>query len=345
MSWFSENYEKACLGASVVVAAGLGYTVMTSNDDSTDTGSAKISNDVSVSGLASMEKVKQSLAKVHVIHQADVDGRKVDLFTGVALFSRKNAPERPVDLLKSEPVHPGIPNTWWLKYGLDPGFENSPALDPDEDGFANREEHDAGTDPTDFSDHPNPIVKLQLVEQKTTQVHIKPLSGFGNNQFLFKLENRVNKALNTMNPQPIGFNTVIPFTKPLMQNRFKFLRVEKQQNPNTGAEEDIWVIEDQKPNKKGDLYRFDRRGNLAGLKKRSKGVMDTKFKFVLKALKQGGNTFELDEGSHFTLPYDAEAKEKSYYLRKVDLEKKQAEVEYTDADGNQQTHVMPFKQS
>lgn len=345
MSWFSENYEKAFLGGAAVIAAGLGYAVIGGGDDPFVTDSVSPDDDVSVSGVGRMEKVKKSLADTHVIHEADMDGRKVNLFTGVALFAKKNDAAKPVDLLKSDPVHPGIPNIWWLKYGLDPGYANSPDLDPDEDGFTNREEHDAGTDPTDFKNHPNPVHKLVLVGRKRAQVHIKPQE-FGAGKYMFKLESKGGGKLNEMNqmkPQPIGENSLIPFVHPFMKDRFKFLRVEKVRNERTGAMDSIWLFEDQKPSKKGDIYRFQRNGNLPGLRDRSRGILDTTLKLRLDALKQGGNTFEVEEGTRFSLPFDPDAKDKPYLLKKIGWDADRAEVEYTDKEGNKKTHVMPFK--
>ena len=227
MSWLNENYEKASLGGAVIVALGLGYVVLKGGDDPYALDPVKPNTDVSVPGLVEIEAIKKSFAEEHVIHHQDMDGRKVDLFTGIALFVDRKDPENPVDLLKSKPVHPGIENTWWLKYGLDPGFSDSPDRDPDKDGFTNRDEYTAGTNPTDPKSYPNPITKLKLKEMKTTQVHLKPQE-FGNNQFMVRLENKAGRRLNQMNqanPKPIGTGDIIPFVRPLMQNRFKLLDV------------------------------------------------------------------------------------------------------------------------
>lgn len=344
MSWFSENYEKACLGGAAVVAVGLGYLIFKGGDNAFTTDTVKANNDVSVPGLDLMNRTKKSLAEPHEVHQADVDGRKVNLFTGVALFSKKDDPGNPVDLLKSDPVHPGIDNKWWLKYNLDPGFSDSPDRDPDKDGFTNREEYVAGTDPTSFKDHPDPVVKLKLVKIKTSQVHIKP-TDFGNNQHTFRLENRREGRLNKMGPNPIGPNTIIPFELPFMKDRFKFLDVEEKEVDKNGIKQmvKIWIFEDLKPNKKGDKYRFTQRGELEDLGNRSRGIMDSTLDLLLQALGQGGSPFKLEEGTRFSLPYDPDAKEKPYLLKKIDLDSKRAEVEYTDKDGKKQIHPMPFK--
>jgi hypothetical protein len=48
-----------------------------------------------------------------------------------------------------------IPDKWEIQYGLNPLNPGDADLDKDEDGFTNREEYDADTDPSDPDDHPN----------------------------------------------------------------------------------------------------------------------------------------------------------------------------------------------
>ncbi len=343
MSWLSENYEKAALGGAAVVALALGVVALNNKAGLTEAftlGSHKKNKETGVTGLADMERVKKSLGTEHFINQADVDGRKVDLFTGVSLFAKKDAQDRPVDLLKSEPVHQGIPNTWWLKYGIDPGFGDSPDRDPDKDGFTNREEYIAKTDPTDFKDLPNPVHKLKVASVKTTQVHIKP-TDFGDGNSVFKLESKSGKRVNRMAPKPVKPGQVIQFLGPLMQKRFKYAAIEKEELPN-GITESIWVIEDLKPNKEGKKYRFDKRGNMPGAPGRQFGIMDSTVEFSLQALGQEGKPFNLEENTRFSLPFDAKAKDKPYLLKKVDRENLRVEVEYTDKAGKKQLHVMSY---
>ena len=65
--------------------------------------------------------------------------------------------------LKNTQVHPPVPNEWFEKYGLP--IEDADALDqdPDNDGFTNLDEWQAGADPTDKNSHPDYTTKLHLV--------------------------------------------------------------------------------------------------------------------------------------------------------------------------------------
>ncbi len=61
-----------------------------------------------------------------------------------------------------EPIHAGIPNTWFLQYGLlEPlSLSGGDKLDSDGDGFTNREEFDAQTNPAEATSLP-PLVQVE----------------------------------------------------------------------------------------------------------------------------------------------------------------------------------------
>jgi len=349
MSWFSNNYEKAALGGAVFIAVALGAIVFKNKgaiDEAFSVKSPEKNNKTTVDGLPEITTTRDSFLGVHEVHQADIDGRKVNLFTGVALFSKKDDPSNPVDLLKSEAVHQGIDNIWWLKYALDPGYSDSPDRDPDEDGFSNREEYEAETDPTLFKAHPNPIVKLAVMSVKTTQVHLKP-ADYGGGAYKFKLQARNERDFNRMPGTAPGIKagSIIEFEKDLMNKRFKFVRVFEVEIERSGMTQmdKRWEIEDLKPNKAGTKYLFDKRGVMIGFPKRESAIMDSTIELTLKALNQAGSPFKLEENSRFSLPFDPEATEKPYLLKEVNLANKTIDVEYTDKDGKPQIHSMQFK--
>ena len=346
MSWLSDNYEKVTLGAAVTALVALGYISFKNKGDQANAfnlPNPKQNNEVSVDGLADIETSKVSMYMEHRINQADLDGRKVDLFTGIVLFSKRDDPKNPVDLLKSDPVHAGIPNTWWMEHDLDPGYANAPDRDPDDDGFANREEFEAETDPNDVKDYPEPVTKLKTVEVKTTQVHLKPRDAGGDGKrSLFSLEDPRGYKRNRTKPEPpITIGDTIMFTKPYMQKRFKFVGLDRRRNAN-GVTDVIWIIEDLLPNKKGTQYRFDKRGDLDGHPGRSLGIMDSVVQLVLEALDEGGKPFEIEENTYFSLPYDEEAKQKPYLLKSIDLNERTIIVEYQDKEGNKLEHTMTY---
>ena len=344
MSWISDNYEKVGLGGSVVVAIALGAALfknMGSVEESFNRDSVKRNDDVSVPGLDLINQVKQSLTTVQPLTQPEENGRKVDVMTGVPLFAKRGDLMNPVDLgLDAVAVHSPIPNSWWLENGIDPGYSDSPDRDPDEDGFSNREEFVAKTDPNEFKSHPDPVTKLQLRSVKTTQYFLKP-SGFGGGKFKFKLLNTRGSERNMMN-DPVVKDGVILFKDALMKDRFKFKGLEEMEVKKSGITQKvrIWVIEDLKPNKIGTEYRFNKSGKRVG--DGPSGIIDSTAELALQALREGGNPFKIEENTRFSLPYKAGATEKPYLLKKIDLQTKTVEIEYLDGEGNKTPLVLPF---
>ena len=56
----------------------------------------------------------------------------------------------------------GLPNEWEKKYGLNANDAADADLDKDSDGFTNKEEFEAGTDPTDPKSHPDYLDSLSV---------------------------------------------------------------------------------------------------------------------------------------------------------------------------------------
>lgn len=57
----------------------------------------------------------------------------------------------------------GIPDSWFVQFGLDPFDVELPFRDLDGDGFTVREEFEAGTNPVDPEDHPSYAYKLRVL--------------------------------------------------------------------------------------------------------------------------------------------------------------------------------------
>jgi hypothetical protein len=334
MSWISKNYEKALAGGAIVVAIGLGYlgwSGMQSVDEDFSAGlKGSGRNDTAVTRSDMIPKAEQSLAlKREWTQGRDPQDRPVDLFTGVPLFIKSTAPDKAIDLLKDPPVHPPIPNIWWLESRLDPGFANALELDPDNDGFTNLEEFEAKTDPQNMHDHPPLIRKLRYLKDESLAWVLRP--SFGQNKafpFTYDDNRRGKNRITAAEPVQEG---ELFFRKGVQANRFKLLgsEVRKEMNKKMNIEmETTWVkVEDQHPNKKGRVYEFpsplgeDRANDFA--------QFDRTAVFVLDAIGQAGSEFKVEENTRFALPQNA--KEKSYLLKNVTPDK--VVIEFNGPDG------------
>jgi hypothetical protein len=335
MSWLANNYEKAALGGSVVAALALAYlgwsAVRGVEDDFAITLTGGGNNDPSIRDSDAVPKAAASMALDRSWTQAEFEGRKVDLFTGIPLFVTREAPDKPVDLIKDGPIHPPIPNSWWLENRLDPGYADSPSRDPDEDGFTNLEEFKAGTDPTDLKSHPPLIAKLMYVKDESLTWVLRP--GFKvDESFSFKYEDN-KRQMNNAGAAAMVAPGDLFFTDGVMKERFKLLGSEVRQelNPNLNIEVEITIVrvEDMKPNKKGVVYEIP--APLPDARKNQHLNHDRSAVFTLEAVGLSGREFKVEENTAFALPPDAPNKD--YHLRSVTPE--EVVVEYRNADGSE----------
>jgi hypothetical protein len=324
MPWLSENYEKAILGGSVLTGLAfcyLGWSSLSDVDEDFSAGLAGSgSNATSVSGADLIPKTLQSLQLTREWPRGtDMENRPVDLFTGVPLFLKSDAPEKPIDLTKDAPVHPPIPNTWWLEKRLDPGFAHAPSMDPDGDGFSNLEEFHADSDPQNIHSHPPLHRKLTYVKDISMAWVLRPSFG-DNGSFPFVYEDSQRRQNRVPASEPIREGDVF-FKSGIQQNRFKLLGsiVRKEVNPRTNEEREVtWVkIEDQKPNKRGNTYEFP--APLSPAQVNNHLQYDRTAVFTLDAVGRSGEEFQVEENTRFALPHDA--KEKQYVLKSVTPEK------------------------
>lgn len=336
MSWFKSNYDKALLGGGALISVVLLYfgwsQSQLSGEEFSDhlMGGGKVNT--GVDGAEEIDFAIQSMDLDHGLKQAlTSEGRAVDLLTGIPLFIRRDSGGLAIDLVKSKPVHPPIPNEWWLQYDVDPGFADSPFQDPDADGFTNLEEFREGTHPKDADDHPPLITKLRYVEDKSVAWVLRPgfLSQDGSVPMRFKDGNNMANNAGAANPVKPG---QLFFTNGVAQGRFKYLgHVERQQlNPAINVQETVIFarVEDQKANKAGKVYEIP-----APLSQAKQGPFiqhDRSAVMKLEALGQGGKPLIIEENTHFSLP--GGQKEKPFLLKSVTPEK--IVVEYKDADGN-----------
>lgn len=339
MSWLEKNYEKASLGGAVALALGLAYFGWSKfggveNDFSVEVKSAG-SNNAAVTNSDLVPKAKSSLLLDRTWKRALDGEREVDLFNGIPLFVPSSAPGTVIDLLNKEsaPVHPPIPNTWWIENRLDPGFADSSARDPDGDGFSNLEEFNAKTNPNDGKSIPSLIAKLTYLRDESLGWVIRPSFGDAGS-FPFSYMDTKGGRNRTGADNMIAPNGLF-FAAAPMANRFKLLgsEVRKEVNPRTSAETEItWVrIEDQKSNKKGVVYEFP--SPLSEEKMKDHLKYDRTAVFSLEALGLEGKEFKVEENLEFSLP-PSEGK-KDYTVKSVTPDA--VVVEYTDGAGQKKT--------
>jgi hypothetical protein len=337
MSWISNNYEKTAFGGAVVLALGLSFlgwnkygSVQEDFGPGSNTGGR---NDTGVAGAELTTKAQQSLKLDHSWVQALDDKRPVDLFTGIALFIHKNSPETPVDLIKDAPVHPPIPNKWWLDNRIDPGFGDSPERDPDGDGYSNREEYEAKTDPNSPDSFPTLIAKLMYVKDESLAWVVRPGYGDGD-RFPFTYEDSKKRTNKIPAGETVAADALF-FPTGVMKNRFKHLgkEVRKEMNKKTSSEEETTYVrfEDQRPNKKGVIYMVPE--GLPDTRKNDFIQYDRSAVFSLEALGKNGTEFKVEENTAFALPPDAPKKD--YLLKKVTASS--VTLEYPDSQGNRKT--------
>ncbi|MFD0892178.1 hypothetical protein KBB96_12170 [Luteolibacter ambystomatis] len=345
MSWISQNYEKASIGAAIVVAGGLaflGWSKIGAVDEdfnvSTKGGGNK---NTAVDGAEKIPAAISSLGQKRVWVPTIFDDRPVDLFVGIPLFLRKGELDKPVDPVKGAEIHAGIPNKWWIENRLDPGFADSPQRDADNDGFSNQEEFAASSNPNDPASHPILAAKLKYVRDESLQWLLAPGMELAPGQFTmqyFELKDGKKGENKAGAVDPVNTGDKF-FTKGLMTNRFKLAGSEKvkEMNNSTHSEEErtYLTIEDLRENKKGVTYRIP--NNIPDGRKKEFFQYDRTAVMTLEAIGQNGTEFKVEENTRFALPSTAAKKE--YLLKKVTPEG--IEVEYTTPSGETKTLAIP----
>jgi len=333
MSWFSKNYEKAALGGTLALALGLVYLGWsTFGSVAQDFGDSLKGKGPSITAVADADlipKTLQSMSQDRTLKKATDGERAVDLFTGIALFIKSSAPDKPVDPLTGPPIHPPIPNSWWIEHHLDPGFADSPSRDPDHDGFSNLEEFLAKTNPNDIKSRPQLISKLMYVKDDSLAWVLRPGYPDGD-KFTFIYKDSKNRENKIPAGGMAGTNELF-FDKEPMAKRFKLLghEVRKEVSKSTKIEMEITIvrIEDQRPNKKGVVYEIP--APLTEERKNEHLKFDRSAVFSLEAIGLNGTEFKVEENTSFALPPDAPKKD--FLLKKVTPAL--VTIEYTDELG------------
>ncbi len=338
MSWLSTNYEKAALGAAAAVALGLAYLgwskFSSTEEDFSSVLKGSGSNASAVKDADLIPKAINSITLDRDWKQAVAGERPVDFFTGIPLFVAKAEPDKVLDPITGPMIHDPIPNTWWIENRIDPGFADSPLRDPDKDGFNNRDEFKAGTNPNDAKSIPSLIAKLKYIKDESLGWVVIPRQPDGKN-VPFRYQDTKGQVNNTGMIELVKPGDIF-FAKAPVAGRFKYIGLTVKKEPIKGAEgetKDVEYaqIEDQRPNKKGTIYEFP--APLSDLRLRDYQKFDRTAVFSLEAVGEEGKEFKIEENTAFALPENAEKKD--YFLKSVTPQS--ITVEYTMPSGEKKT--------
>ncbi len=349
MSWMSKNYHVAALGGGALLFAGLaylGFNGASKADALLNLDGARAKKDTSVPGLEVAEGILKSVNEVvPYVRKKTAGGRPVDLSTSVDLFVPVSDQNSAIDLLEEPPVHGSIPNEWWTKFGVDPGFSDSPERDHDNDGYSNGEEYDDGTDPTDEKSYPALVHKLEVVKIDTRKWLGLLNSTLGNDRFQFRyadIDATGKKSEIRMKADDNVKVGDVFFSKEPAARRFKLIEMTTREvKSRIGVKvERVAIVEDLKENKKGERYRFLFRPRGPDVLESQN--FDDVVHFRLNAVGQVDKIYQVPTNTEFKLKVDD--KTRVYKLLKVkrgeDRKPMEVIVEYATEDGQKSTRTI-----
>lgn len=203
---------------------------------------------------------------------------------------------------KAPQIHEGIDNAWFIQNGLADALcvSNGLTMDADEDGFTNKEEHDAGTNPSDKASapalHGTNYVKLATVGSKTTSAYVQ-------------LDSNELEYVETAD-----FVTIKVFAKKDDSQPVKALTKEVKVGETFGVttnEPDRYKVVEIKTGAQGGIVALDtvnpQKGEEQGFminhgKKNRKKIQDTKVTLVATAGPKKGENIEVLLGATFSIP-------------------------------------------
>ncbi|MGC6581006.1 MAG: Amuc_1099 family pilus-like system protein [Akkermansiaceae bacterium] len=351
MSWMSENYHKAALGAGVAALAGVGYLSWSSASAKQsvleEENAGRPGEELQSEGGELAGAIADSLKSVNPIKPGVTKaGRQVDLFNSVDLFVQDGDVSEVIDLLQVDDVHDGIPNDYWVKNRVDPTWSDSPDQDKDGDGFTNGEEFFDETDPSDPKSYGLLASKLEVKNVDSTWWLVLLNSSFGNDDLQFRYkDSKGNETRMRATDNIVAGQNFFP--EGPAKNRFKAVKPGEREVTVNGRPvmQKYYIIEDLAENKKGQQYEAayrPRRGDEA-----LHYQFDNTVTFILNAIGQQGTEHTVRENESFTIT--ADGKKLTYKLVKVDMGERPntkpvaVHVEYLDDAGAKQLRKIALK--
>jgi len=238
MNWIKKNYDRfVLLLLAVALLASSAFMIWLTHGFSERFGPvlASVTKGHTVKSLETeaLEQAKASLSKPTAWGE-----HPAHLYVSCKYVAQQDAGSAQKSLINpflpgSKPIHPPVPNEWFLKHGLEDQILDADVLqqDPDKDGFTNLDEYNGQTDPQDPASHPPYLTKLRLESNRQQP-----------NRFLFGgTDEDGSFQINTKDVnQPTQFVKVgdqIPGTK------FKVVKFEKKSAFNKSTNENVDVSE------------------------------------------------------------------------------------------------------
>lgn len=235
MEWIKKNYDRfilLLLAVMLLGSSGALFWFAKSFPERFAPALAEVPHGQKVISLetAALERVEASLQKPALWNS----------YSGSLLVSREYVEQRDasgqanlVEVFRegSAPLHPPVPNEWWIKNGFKEHILEADLLeqDPDKDGFSNLDEYLGKTDPTDPNSHPAYVSKLRLKQYIKVPFRLKFEADAGDGSYQIR-------TLDVRQPTVyVKVGEVIPNTK------FKVEKFEKKStlSPATGEEKDV----------------------------------------------------------------------------------------------------------
>lgn len=358
-----QQYDKVILAACALLGLGVAYLGFNKNSgveqdfefSARQSGLADVAVAVAPQLADTLVQVDQPTLLLQPV--CGESQRPVDQFVGVPLYAKKpskgNSLAQPVDPVLDAPIHPPVPNEWFLENKIDLGFADALTRDQDDDGFNNQEEYAAKTDPDDKKNHPALIQKLRFVKYESIGYFLWFSSSLGPDQYQFKVvplpavfESATSGQQQSYLANSLPYNRTKDFigkgsnifVEGFGKNRFRLKEVVEREVTNEATKlttkNEFAVIEDLAPHKR-DQFEIPKTPKA---KDRPATVRyDRTAVLVLEAVDQEGKEFKVLENTSFSLPYDQG--EKTYLLKKVTAQA--LTVEYRDRAGNVQTIEIP----
>lgn len=221
---------------------------------------------------------------------------------------------------QSPTIHEGIPNLWFIENGLmaDMGKAGAADMDSDGDGFTNREEYTAQTNPSDPDSCPpvvgGNIVKLEATKVETTRAQLLLEAMFADPSYKtdtvgITVTRLTKKGLPTKDSEKKDYKVgddvkVLKEAKRFRVKEFATKEFPAAYDPSVKETERVLVLEDcYNPKAAPISVRAGRpRANEHAEHRHGMDIADTAVTFRITAGKDRGKEFKVLLGQGFTVP-------------------------------------------